>query len=737
MDTLNVGADLSANGASVTQTGTLAVTGAATLGSTGAMTLAAVTAGSLAASAGNGLSVAGATVSNRAELDAGTGVLAVNDLAAGSLSAGGNGIAQSGSLVIAGDAALDAGSGTLTVNNVDVGGNVTASGASITQTGSMAVDGAATLTSAGSILVADATLGSLDATAGDDLSVSNSTVVGTAVLRAADVLTVDALRVHGNMAASAGSIAQTGALFIAGSGDLRSGTRIVLDNTDNVFGGPLAVQGQQVLIAAAGSLQLARVDAASLVAGATGILSLGAASILGNAHLDGLGVNLGAASIGGDMQVKSGAGITQTAAVRVGGSTDLMAVDAIALGNAANDFRGGLSALGDGIVLADANDMELTALDNRNGDGAVTAVAGGTLTLPAAAIDVGSATLTLLSQGGGLSISQALAGGDMFLGGRDGLSLSANVSSVGTLTLNSAAGITQSSGFLKAAALTGSALGDVKLRGENRLSSLGDFKAGSFDLSNATSLLVDGNVTANKDLLLHVGSGDLQLSGQLNADAVRLQTAGNIVQSGTGSIVAKTLSGRSGGATKLGTAAEFSANRVGLLGDFVANGGFSMTNAGTLALGSVNASQRSVDVGDAAFFLKVEGGDLLQVGKAAVRAGEAHWWSSGGIGTSLDPIYLVTSHPTTYVDFVGKSPAYFYAEDLNGTPLTITGSVNIPIVVLGSRAQSGSMRRMPYVDIGSLNAEYRAFGIVKPGIRLPSGQLAVCDHDDPDAECAQ
>ncbi|MEG1680155.1 MAG: hypothetical protein RR326_08665, partial [Stenotrophomonas sp.] len=554
-----------------------------------------------------------------------TGLLVLDGPAVRSLDATGSAGLDVADMSVTGNAALDAGSGALTVNNVDVGGNLTASGGSITKTGSMAVDGAATLSSAGSILVSSATLGSLDATAGDDLSISNGAVVGDAVLRVNDVLTMDALRVEGNMAASAGSIAQTGALFIAGTGDLRSGTRIVLDNTANEFAGPLSLQGQQVLIAAAGNLQLARVDATSLAAGATGMLSLGAASILGNTLLDGRGVNLGAATIGGDLQVKSGAGITQTAALRVGGSTDLMAVGAIALGNAGNDFRGGVSALGDGIVLADANDMELTALDNRNGDGAVTAVAGGTLTLPAAAVDVGSATLTLLSQGGSLSISQALAGGDMVLGGRDGLALSANVSSAGMLALNSGAGITQSSGVLAAAALTGSALGDVKLRGENRLSSLGDFKADGFDLTNANSLLVDGNVTVNKGLLLHVGSGDLQLSGQLNADAVRLQTTGDIVQSSTGSIVAKTLSGRSGGATRLGTAAGFAANRVGLLGDFVANGGFSMTNEGTLALGSVNGSQRSVDVGDAAFFLKIEGGDLLQVGKAAVRAGEAHW----------------------------------------------------------------------------------------------------------------
>ena len=53
-----------------------------------------------------------------------------------------------------------------------------------------------------------------------------------------------------------------------------------------------------------------------------------------------------------------------------------------------------------------------------------------------------------------------------------------------------------------------------------------------------------------------------------------------------------------------------------------------------------------------------------------------------------------------------------------------------------ARAQSGSLHRVAYVDVGALNAEYRAFGIVQPGIRLPADQAPACDSGDPDAGCA-
>ena len=73
---------------------------------------------------------------------------------------------------------------------------------------------------------------------------------------------------------------------------------------------------------------------------------------------------------------------------------------------------------------------------------------------------------------------------------------------------------------------------------------------------------------------------------------------------------------------------------------------------------------------------------------------------------------------------------------VDGLPLVVGGGLNLPTAVVGARAQ-GVLPRVAYVDMGALNAQYRAFGIVQPGIRLPADQTVACDSGDPDADCAQ
>ena len=63
---------------------------------------------------------------------------------------------------------------------------------------------------------------------------------------------------------------------------------------------------------------------------------------------------------------------------------------------------------------------------------------------------------------------------------------------------------------------------------------------------------------------------------------------------------------------------------------------------GTLTLATFNGSGFSVDAGSSGFYLKVQGGDIRQLGTTPVLAGASHWWSSGGIGTQPLPIYLTS-----------------------------------------------------------------------------------------------
>ncbi|WP_251278716.1 hypothetical protein, partial [Enterobacter hormaechei] len=71
------------------------------------------------------------------------------------------------------------------------------------------------------------------------------------------------------------------------------------------------------------------------------------------------------------------------------------------------------------------------------------------------------------------------------------------------------------------------------------------------------------------------------------------------------------------------------------------------------------------------FHLKVQGGDIRQLGTTPVLAGDSHWWSSGGIGTQPLPIYLTSAGRTHTIDFIGRPPAYFHAVGTDGRPLVV------------------------------------------------------------------
>jgi len=787
LNNVSVGGDLQADAASIDQTGTLDVTGAANLASLSSMSLAAVSADSLIARAGSGLTLDGATVEHAATLDAGTGALAFNGVrVGGDLYANGAAISQTGTLDVTGAAnltstgnigvsyasfgslAIDAGSGvnladtavaggatvaaagSLSMDTVRVGGDLQANGASINQTGTLDVTGAATFTSAGAIALGSVTAGTLDASAGNGLDLADVAVAGDTALDAGlGALAFGDVRIGGDLQASGASIGQRNRLRVDGSSQFASPGDIRLDQAGNTFAGGVTLRGGQVVIAASGDLALDQVDAAALQAGSTGTLHVADARVAGHAALAGNGVALTDTRVGGDLDIASGQDISQTGAVLVGGASRLGATGAIVLDNAGNDFQGAVSANGHGIRLVDANDLQVAALGNSGvgpaaagqaqavdpGNGDVSLVAGGNLSLPAQGIDIGDAALSLQANGGRLTVQSALAAGDIQLGARDGIALGADISAARVLDLRTNGTITQGGGRLFAATLTGQAGGAATLAGDNRIATLGDFSAASLVLGNASSLTVAGDVQAGSSAQLDVRGGDLRIDGRLAADAVRLQATGAIDEGVGGSIATAALSGRSGGATRLGTADGFAANQVARLGDFAAAGGFSLTNASTLTLGALNGSDFSVDTGDAAFFLQVDGGDLLQQGTTPVYAGDGHWWSSGRIGTSADPIYVITSNPVQVVDFVGLPPAYFFAVHPDGTPVTIGGAVNLPTTAIAERAQSGSLHRVAYVDVGALNAEYRAFGIVQPGIRLPADQAPACDSGDPDAGC--
>jgi hypothetical protein len=204
---------------------------------------------------------------------------------------------------------------------------------------------------------------------------------------------------------------------------------------------------------------------------------------------------------------------------------------------------------------------------------------------------------------------------------------------------------------------------------------------------------------------------------------VRLVSAGAISESGNGAITATTLSGQATGATSLGTSSAPVANHIGALGNFSSPAGFSLTNAQTLTLASVDGSSFTIDAGHAALYLGVTGGDLLQSGTTPLYDGAGTFFSSGKMGTAKDPIYVIGDSGQVIAD-VGAPPAYFYALDRQGNILPLTGdlSFNVPTSLFFGKAQNGNGRGDAYIDPSVISANYRSFGIVPSGILLPEDQ---------------
>ena len=331
----------------------------------------------------------------------------------------------------------------------------------------------------------------------------------------------------------------------------------------------------------------------------------------------------------------------------------------------------------------------------------------------------GGKQLALTTTAGDLAINGAIKGG------------STTLTSAGTIREGTGGSIT-------AGTLAGRSTGATVLDGSNHVDTLGDFSAASLTLTNAQTLGIAGQVHGGANALLATTRGDIAIDGALAASTVRLESAGAITESKGGSITAGTLSGQANGPTMLGDAATHALNKIDTLGNFSSTAGFSLTNDKTLTLASVDGSAFTVDAGTSSTYLGVSNGDLLQLGTTWLYNGSGTWDSTGRIGTSLAPIY-VTGVSMQTVSFVGMPPAYFYALDRNGGLLPLGGSfaVNVPTASGAGSAQNGNHGNV-YIDPAIITANYRAYGIVPSGVRLPADQKPGCDPDDPDQlECEE
>ena len=221
--------------------------------------------------------------------------------------------------------------------------------------------------------------------------------------------------------------------------------------------------------------------------------------------------------------------------------------------------------------VVDTNNLTVSALSS-GANQAVSLVSGGTLTLPATAINTGTAALTLQSNGGSLATAGNLSGDDITLVGSGGVSLGHNVAATDALqvsTTNNA--VTQTAGTVSAGGATtvNAGTGNVTLaQGTNDLNSIA-VTGGAVSVTDQSALVL-GAISAT--------SLTVNTNGEVTQTAAATVTGTTTVNAGTGNV------------TLAQGTNDF--NSIALTG-----GAVSVTDQNALVLGAVNASSLTVNVG--------------------------------------------------------------------------------------------------------------------------------------------
>ncbi|HEX7220161.1 MAG TPA: hypothetical protein VF280_13190, partial [Burkholderiales bacterium] len=317
---------------------------------------------------------------------------------------------------------------------------------------------------------------------------------------------------------TAGTITATGAATAsAGTGD------ISLGSATNDFSS-ISATGGNINVVDANALTASATASGTLTLDASGVLSTGGAlsgtdvSLVGDGGIS-LGHNVTAT---GTLALTStNNAINQTAGTisTTGATTASAGTGNITLSQSTNNFSA-LNLSGGAIDVEDANSMTVSALASGTNQ-AVSLVAGGTLTLPATAINTGTADLALASNGGALSTAAALSGNNLSLTASGGLNLAHNVTAGGALTLGTTnTAINQTSGAVAVTGTTNASAGAAAIT----LAQGGNDFGGAVTLSNSganAAQLTDANnvilaastVGGNLIVTANAGGGQITLSG--------------------------------------------------------------------------------------------------------------------------------------------------------------------------------------------------------------------------------
>ncbi|HUO93202.1 MAG TPA: hypothetical protein VMU22_09785, partial [Rhizomicrobium sp.] len=327
-----------------------------------------------------------------------------------------------------------------------------------------------------------------------------------------------------------------------------------------------------------------------------------------------------ASSVGGDIVLSAGGGISNGQAVAASGGSGT--VNATVTGTVQADTQVALNATGSvdasGAAITGSTNNAATTLTGSTNGGADVSNSGNQISAVTGFTNTGSGDVKITS-GTALDVTGAISntGGDITLTttgtSSNGITFDAGLSASGSVNLFSAGGITENAGAtVSGSGLTGTSVGDTNLtQSGNSIGSLNAFIAGgSFSFTNAGPLAVNGTDTTglvgtsgitatNGNITLATQFGVIALNTDVTAysaggsQSVTLTAGGGIAQIG-GIIKTNVLSGSS-----VGNANLLQNNVVDTLSGFNAGGSFSFIDASALTItGSILAGTGISDTGN-------------------------------------------------------------------------------------------------------------------------------------------
>ncbi len=412
----------------------------------------------------------------------------------------------------------------------------------------------AILQAGGSLTVAGTTR--LVAQPGDDINLGaagNDFRGAVTVAAAADA----ARRVAGKLTLADSNALSLGAITIGGDAVLDAGGAVDFSGLANIGGdlslnstannavggaiidsggGRLLVAGTSTFTAGAGN-DLTLDNAGNDFRGAVRIVSARAVTLI-----DANAIDLGAATVSGDLAVTAGGAITDSGALAVGGATTLAAGgNAVTLDDINNDFSGAVSVSGtSALTLTDQNDLNLGALTTT---AAADIDAGGTASFGGAA-DIGA---LLDVDANAINLNAALTVGEADLN-----------AAVGALSILVAGDISASTGA-------------VTLTAAGGIDTAGNITTNDANITFNSATTLSGAVALNTG----AGAGDIRFTDTLDGAQDLAITAG------TGAIA---FDGAVGTTTRLGAVTIASAGTVDLNAAFSAASLTQTTGSGTTTI---------------------------------------------------------------------------------------------------------------------------------------------------------